>query len=612
MCEEGVQLHGKGLSQQAVERYQRCLNLQPDHPEARNNLAIALQLLGRTEEAIPEYEKVLFSHPDFAQSHNNLATALQSLGKWKVAVHHYKRALELRPEYVDALRNLGQLWTSKGEALEAIDFYRQLRSKSESTQLLHELGLGFQKLGETQEALACFKKALRRTPNDPNILNNLGNVHQELGRLESALEFYRKSISLCPHKPHAWNNLGLALQKLERPDEAMESFSQAMTADPEYEEASLRMGVIADEQGKWREAKKHYQKALKIQPDYAEAHYNLGMLLLRIGRFNLGWRAHEWRLKTRLFVKNSPAFAQPLWDGSPMGSKTLLIRTEQGLGDAIQFIRFLPLAAERCKRILLQCPQSLLKLFACAKGAQSVVAWLPITEKTRSFDRHVSLMSLPALFQTELDSIPAAPYLTVENSHREYWKKRLEPDSATRRVGLVWSGGKRHRNDRKRSLALDELAALFDVPDVSFYSLQKGTPAEQTARHSGRIVDLTSEIDDFLDTAALIMELDLVIGVDTSVIHLAGALGKPVWTLLPYPADWRWMLERSHTPWYPAMRLFRQSHFSDWGQVIQKVAGALKQGFSEQKPATDSSSFMDPDSLNAIVRRGSKRLLCKV
>jgi len=317
------------------------------------------------------------------------------------------------------------------------------------------------------------------------------------------------------------------------------------------------------------------RQAIALNPDYAEFHFNLALSLLTSGDFQQGWEEYEWRWKCKEFPSPARDFAQPQWDGCPLEGRTLLLHTEQGHGDALQFIRYFPLVEQRGGKILIECYAELQRLFRTTAGrCQVVVRGQPLP----AFDLHSPLLSLPRVFGTNLANIPnTVPYLRADPEDAGRWQRRLADDSALVKVGLAWAGRPTHTNDRNRSIKLARLAPLGQLPGVRFFSLQKGEVAAEakTPPPGMELVDWTEELKDFAETAALIANLDLVVAVDTAVVHLAGAMGKPVWVLLPFGSDWRWLLERQDSPWYPSMRLFRQSRIGDWDSVIARVVEAL-------------------------------------
>ncbi len=396
------------------------------------------------------------------------------------------------------------------------------------------------------------------------------------GRLAAAIAAYRECLRLDPAFPNARYNLGVALGDAEEYEEAMATLRGVVEAEPERAETYNSLGYLTNRQRRPEEAIAHYERAIELKPDYAEAHFNLGMTLLQLGDYRRGFAEYEWRWRTGRFTPF--ACPHPRWDGGPIPEKTLLIHTEQGVGDAIQFARYVPLAAERCRKLMLVCRADLMPLFATLPGIAELRE--AGTFQVSEFDTYCPLLSLPQVFGTTVETIPAAiPYLDIAALKR----RKPPPDLPERRrgagirIGIVWVGSPTYQNDRQRSMALAELLPVLRLGGFDFYSLQKGERARdlQGLPPDCRVLDLDASLADFGDTALVIDALDLVISVDTAVAHLAGALGKPVWILLPEVPDWRWGLTGETTPWYPSMRLFRQERCGDWTAVILRISEAL-------------------------------------
>jgi len=391
-----------------------------------------------------------------------------------------------------------------------------------------------------------------------------------------AIAAYRQAIGLKPDFAEAHGNLGNALKGAAQFEDAIAAYRQAIRLKPDYPEMHSNLGIALRELGRLDEAIIAYRQAIRLKPELAEAHNNLSLALLARGDFQQGWEEYKWRWKCKDFTSPAPNFAQPQWDGRPLEARTILLRAEQGFGDALQTIRYLPLVARRgAGSIIIECHAELERLFRMMSGKCRIVAR---GQPLPAFEFHCPLLSLPLIFGTNSANIPnEAPYLHADADDARRWQHRLAEHSPRVNVGLVWAGRPTHIDDRNRSIKLARLAPLGQLPGVSFFSLQKGdAAAEAKCPPAGmELIDWTEELEDFADTAGLIANLDLVIAVDTAVVHLAGAMGKPVWTLLPFVADWRWLLERDDSPWYPSMRLFRQPSKGDWDGVITRVAEAL-------------------------------------
>ena len=471
---------------------------------------------------------------------------------------------------------------------------RQIIQQPEQMEALHWLGNIAYQNGRFEEAVGYCQKALALNPNNVGVLTNLGGVLQEMGELSAAILNFQKALTLDPNYALAHHCLGFALIQQGNLEQAIAHLRRAIALNPEDAKAYDNLGVALWEQGLFEEAISSYQKAIQLQPNIAETHVNLSFILLLLGDFRNGFAELEWYWQSK-DRKNRLLFSQPLWDGSHLEGKTILLHTEQGLGDTIQFIRYAPLVAARGGRVLVECPASLRRLLATVSGIDQLVC---PGETLPEFQVHAPLMSLPYILGTTLETIPAQiPYLFPAASHH----LRLETPPGTIKVGVVWASGYKKENlnflrdYQRRSCPLSSYTQLLSIPGISFYSLQVGHNAADIAQLGSehQLQDLSPHINDVADTAALITQMDLVISVDTGVAHLAGALGKPVWVLLSFPHDWRWLLEREDSPWYPSMRLFRQSQSGDWQGVLARVAQALSrfcQEVSEQSMATGLGS----------------------
>jgi tetratricopeptide (TPR) repeat protein len=531
--------------QQAVELIGKAIALNPAVPTAHCNLGAALTALQRHAEALASFDRAIALKADLADAHGNRAAALIALKQYEQAISSCDKALALKPEYPEAHNN-------RAHALNALKRH--------------------------EEAVASCDAAIALRPNYPEAHNNRGNALNALARHTEAVANYDKAIAFAPKYAEAYNNRGNALYHLGRAEDAAASYELAIAIRPDYAEAYNNRANALTSLHRCGPALASYDQAIALKPDYAEASFNKSVLLLLMGRLAEGWRLYEWRKK-----KANPIAArdypQPLWLGeADLTGKTILLTEEQGLGDTIQFCRYATLVARRGARVILEVPPQLARLAASLPGvAQIVETGRPLP----AFDLHCPLLSLPLAFKTELATIPAAtPYLKADPDQSKAWRDRLGARTKLR-VGLVWSGGIRPNQpvsvNQRRNIPLAKFAALKN-PNVAFYSLQKGQPGEAELadlthnRWNGPdIVDLTGAIGDFSDTAAFIDNLDLVITVDTAAAHLAGALGKPVWILNRFDTDWRWLLERTDSPWYPTAKLYRQDTAGDWDRVLQRV-----------------------------------------
>ena len=440
-------------------------------------------------------------------------------------------------------------------------------------------GAALREAGRSAEAIEVYRNAIAAGLESAPIYNDLGNAHAELGRVDAALAAYSKALELDPRLAEGHFNLAMLVQAGGDSQRAALHYRAAISAQPDFFDAYFNLAFILMIEGDSAGALDCYAKCVALRPDVPEARLNYAMLLLQRGDFARGWHEYEWRRRIPA-APPTPALAQPEWDGSPPAGKTILLYVEQGFGDAIQFIRYASLLARQGARVLVQCTRELQVLLATAPG---VVRCIAAHEPLPPFDFHFPLLSLPRIFTTDTGDIPATvPYLGVDPDAEKAWRLRSPPGGL--RVGLAWAAQSSNPSSKSRSCPLRTFALLAQLDGVRFHSLQKGEASAELRDAAGlRVVDDTAQLGDFAATAALIAGLDLVITVDTAVAHVAGALGKPVWTLIPFAADWRWLEDREDSPWYPTMRLFRQRRPGDWAEVLQRVAAELR--WLAQQPA---------------------------
>ncbi len=481
------------------------------------------------------------------------------------------------PRHPDALHLLALIEQQRGNIAEALRLISEaVAIKEDSPQFHNNLGVIYKAAGRLEDALPAYERAIRLKPDYAEAYYNLGNSLQALGRHSEAVERFRIAVSLKGGYAEAYNNMAVSCIALDRHVEAVECCNHAITSRPDYTEAYNTMASAFQMLGRHCDAIEAYKQALRLQPDYAEVHCNLGMAMLLTGRFEQGWAEYRWRHCTRN-VAHPRHYDVPLWDGSRFESKRLLVHYEQGHGDNLQFARYLPMVKERGGMVVFEVRKPLVGLFSGFPGVDELIEASPDSRPQTRVDFCVSLMDLPGIFSTVLQTIPNnVPYIHPDPVKVDYWRGRLQGDVL--KVGIVWAGRPTHTNDRNRSCSLSNFAPLAAIDGVRLFSLQTGDAARQLSQLSGQIAieDISSHLRDFTDTAAVIANLDLLISVDTAVLHLAGAMGRPVWALLPFTPDWRWMLDREDSPWYPTMRLFRQQTPGDWAGVFQRVRGKLQ------------------------------------
>ncbi len=533
----GCVWHGLGENDRAATCWQQAIALKPDYAEAHNNLGAVLQARGDLEGAIAHYQQAITHHPTYAEAHCNLGNALQMQNQVEAAISHYQRALELKPDYAEAHSNLGT---------------------------------AYQRQKQFEAAIAHYQRALELRSDYPETYYNWGRLLEEQEDYSGAESHYRQAIALKPDYAAAHNQLGYRLQQRNAYAEAEYHYRQAIALGFDKVDTFHCLAVMLHSQGHYEAAIAQYQATIARKPDHGHAHLNRAIAYLTLGDFPTGWREYEWRWQVPEFA-GLVFSAHTRWDGGDLNGRSILLHSEQGLGDMIQFVRYATLVAQRGGKVLVSCSDSLKRLFATVPGVSQVVdRFVP----NHLFQTYAALMSLPYLLGTTVDTIPATvPYLWASTPPP---LTLTAPANCRLKVGLVWLGNPANGQNFRRSCPLNALAPLWQRSDIAFYSLQKELPPEdQAAIATLPIQDLGPYLGDFADTAALIDQLDLVISVDTSVAHLAGAMAKPVWLLLSKVADWRWLLEREDSPWYPTMRIFRQSHAGDWDDVMARVMRAL-------------------------------------
>lgn len=562
--------------------YRDVLALAPDHANTQYNLAVVLKAQGKLDEAIAQYERTLIVKPDSAKAHNNLGIILAGRGRLDEAAAHYEKALAINPDYANAHYNLANILKDRNRLDEAAAHLgRAVAIQPGDAEAHNNLGIVLQELGRPGEAAAHYERAIALRADYAEARNNLGTALKDLGRPDEATACYEKALALKPDYADAHYNLGHILSEQDKIDEAVPRYELAVAIDPGHAKAHNNLGFVLQQQGRLDEAAVRYQRAQTLEPDYADAHWNESLLRLLRGDFPMGWQKYEWRWRR----KETPprVFAEPLWKGGDLAGQTILLHAEQGFGDAMQFIRYAPLVKKRAARLVVECQPELLRLFAGVSGMDQLVARGGVLPP---FDCHAPLLSLPGLLGTSLETIPTdGPYLRAEPDLVQAWREKLARRSGLN-VGLVWRGNPNHSNDRKRSIAVEAMAALCAVADVNWVSLQADPrPDEMEFLSRTGIEDSARSLGDWADTAALVSALDLVMTVDTGVAHLAGALGKPVWVLLPFAPDWRWLLDRDDSPWYPSLRLYRQHNPGDWSPVLSRVTQELERSVRADRSA---------------------------
>jgi tetratricopeptide (TPR) repeat protein len=618
-----------GRLSSAVDYFARAVRANDSVPHAHNNLGVVLAGLRRVPEALASFERAIALSPRFAEAHCNRGAALEQLGRPGEALESYGLAIALEPRCARAHRNRGSALQLSGRLTEALECYEKAIALEPGFAAAHSRRAAILlELGRPREALASCDRAIELTPGlaDAHLARaatlrqcsrpaealascdraialgagsaeayaSRGAILHELGRHEEALVECRKALRMDPNYAHAHWYAALALRRTGRAHEALAAWDRTIGLQPNSVAAKVNRGLVLYELGRYDEALRDYREAMTLSPQDVDSHWNASWCLLKTGRLEEGWQLLEWRhkLACRSVVR---AATRPRWTGlEPLSGRTLLIHCEQGIGDIIQFCRYVELTRPLGARVILEVPESLGGLMATLAG---VTQRITLGEPWPEHDYQCPIMSLPLAFRTLASSIPAhVPYLHADPAKALDWKVRLGPRRKPR-VGLVWSAGVRDDQPElwtfeRRNILLRELAPLRRA-EVEFHSLQKGEAAERQLAEAINgawggpgIVTHSDQLRDFADTAALIENLDLVISVDTAVAHLAGALGKPVWILLGFAACWRWFLERSDSPWYPTATLYRQESAGDWTGVIRRVCVDLARlGAPESMPS---------------------------
>ena len=529
--------------------------------------AIQHHQVGQLEQAKRKYQEILDTNPQHADSSHLLGLVEYQYGNYVKAIEHIQQAVLISPEQPVFLNNLGNVLKEIGELDRSVQAYQQaLEVAPDDAEIHNNLGVTLKEMGELDRSVQAYQQALEINPQYAEAHNNLGNVLKEMDRLDESIHAYQQALKINPQFVEGYYNIGVFFQEQRKVKESAQAYQKAIQIQPDYVEAHINLGVVLREQVRLKESIQAHQKAIQIQPDYEEAHINLAITFLLQGQLTAGWREFEWRRSRKR------DFKRPLWDGTPLNGKSILIYAEQGFGDTIQFVRYIDLLPDANTIIIVVCQPELKTLF---KSINRIDTLVTKGEDIPDSDVHVPLLSLPYMFNTTLDTIPARiPYLYLNPEADSVF--HLD-DSHDLKIGIVWAGRPTHANDNNRSIDLKWFKCLLDIRNCEFFSLQVGERREDIKQHGCHhtIKDLGEQFTDFHHTASAILQLDLVISVDTAVAHLAGALGKAVWTLLPFVPDWRWMLDRSDSPWYPSMTLFRQKETGDWRPVFEQLRLAL-------------------------------------
>jgi tetratricopeptide (TPR) repeat protein len=573
----GGVLLAQGRLGEAVACLRRAAAAVPERAEVHFQLGQALRRQGDLPGAVAAYQAALARLPGLGEAHQGLGLALVGQGRLADALVHFSQAARLCPDNAHVQQNLGTVLLDLDRPAEAVAPLRQaVRLAPAMVDAHHNLGRAYRRLEQLDQAIACLQDAVRLGPDSWGAHTDLAEALAYQGELPQALAHFRAAARLAPGQANVQRNLGLALVKLGELPEAAAALEASLRLAADSADAWNGLGFARWRLGRYSDGMACVERALALDPQHVGAHLNRALLRLTLGDFAHGWAEFEYRWQSGT-IPPPPPLGAPEWDGSSLAGRTILLHTEQGAGDSIQFVRYAALVKQRGATVYLACPANLVRLLRGCPGIDRVVVK---GQALPPFDGHAPLMSLPRLLDTMPDTIPApVSYLAAEPALVEHWRGVLAGEGGFK-VGITWQGSRKHPDDPVRSVPLTAFAPLASVPGVRLYSLQKGAGTEQLATAGFPVTDLGRSLDEttgtFVDTAAVVRNLDLVVSVDTAPVHLAGALGVPTWVALSHVADWRWQTERTDSPWYPSVRLFRQPERGQWAPVFARIAAELE------------------------------------
>jgi len=559
----------------AVEFFLNAIEINPNNAKSYSNLGNALLELGRVEEALENYDKAITLNPDYPEAYINRGVALQDLNRLDDSLSNFDIAISKNPLFADAFLNRGNVLQELGRFEEALLSYESaIAIDANYFEAYSNRGLVLHKLHRFEKALKSYDKAIFIYPSYLQAYTNRGVLQIELKLFKEALVSFDSALSIDSSCADAYCNKGVALQELNLLEESLKNFDLAIANNPEYIDAYINRGIVLQELKRIEESLSSFDRAISFQPNNANAQWNKSLTALLSGDYKLGWALYEWRWKSESFTSLKREFSGPLWIGNTdICGKTLLLHFEQGLGDFIQFCRYVNLFKHSDIKVILETPYSLVGLLSGLEGADEIIEY---GKPLPSYDYHCPLMSLPLAFKTNLNNIPSPHYYLKTTNQKIYKWSNLLGNKTKSRIGIVWSSNSFHKNNHKRNLSLEQFLPL--VGDChEFICLQKELrEGDETTLKNNNIRYFCDLIEDFSDTAALCELMDLVISIDSSVAHLAGAIGKPTWILLPYAPDWRWLLDKDESPWYESVRLFRQDKNKTWSTVIHNISISMK------------------------------------
>ena len=560
---------------EALECYDKAISLNGNYAEAYSNRGNALQRLRRQDEALASYDKAIELRPSYPEAFNNRANLLKDMKRTDEALSNYDKAVELRPDYPEAYANRANLLMEMkrhADALKSLDQAIALRPNYPDA--YNNRGNCLQEMKRHEEALKAYEKAIELRPDFADAYNNRGNALQAQNKYSEALAAYDRAIDIRPDFAEAHNNRAITMKEMRRFDACIAAYNRAVELKPNYAEAYSNLGNALKEVGRIKEALASYDKARELKPEYVEAFWNRALLMLGIGDWEQGWEGYETRWKRKQDEGKKPRVSGEEWTGQPLEGKQLLIYGEQGNGDKIQFIRYLPLLQQQGATLTLAVDDRIMELMRRALPGVKIVHRISPRDQ---YDYNCALMSLARVFQTRPDNVPnKVPYISADPKRLAKWKARIGPSGF--RIGIAWQGNAQGAVDNGRSIPLREFAPLARIPGVRLISLQKNTGVEQIANLPADMKvetlgdDFDGGPDGFLDSTAVMQLMDLVVSSDTALAHLAGAAACPTWLAIKFVPDWRWLLDREDTPWYPTLRLFRQPEVDDWSGLFDRMA----------------------------------------
>jgi tetratricopeptide (TPR) repeat protein len=550
------------------------------------NLALGHHQAGRLQDAESIYRQILAHDPKNADALHLLGVVAHQCGNYPAAIELIGKSISIQPVHPSAYTNLGESLRLSGRLPEARDaLLKAIQQQPTSAEALGNLGLVYAGMGQGDQALDAYRQALAINPNLPQTHNNLGNLLLEQKDAVAALAAYDRALAIDPNFSDGHNNRGSALENMDRLEEAIAEYKRAVELRPNFAIACNNVGNVARRLCQWDEAILWCKRALQLDPSFEPARWNVGLIELTRGDYASGLPKYELRFVATP-QRLPEGITRPRWDGSPLEGKTLLLYAEQGIGDGWQAARYVPMIARKGGKVIIACMNSQAGLLANLEG---VIATTPSGKASPPYDLFLPMMSLPLIFGTTLQTIPLdVPYLKPDPARVAAWAQKMSTYSGLK-VGLVWSGSA--NPEPLRSMTLAELAPLAEIPSVQYFSLQFGPAAAEAKKAVAwmNIVDLSDDVADFGETAACMMNLDLILTIDTAAAHLAGALARPTWTMLPFSPDWRWLLDRPDSVWYPTMKLFRQTRRKVWTDVVEHVAIALRELTKSQRAGSDGS-----------------------